>query len=152
MSQILNNPITIQTTIKSPLSKVWEYYTQPRHITGWNFASDDWWCPTAENDLQVSGVFSSRMEAKDGSVGFDFYGYYTQIDEQKIIHYTMGKPEGDPAEWARKVEISFDPISETETKVEVSFEPETENSREMQQQGWQSILDNFKHYCENTNS
>jgi uncharacterized protein YndB with AHSA1/START domain len=142
------NPITIQNTILAPISTTWECYTQPEHIKNWNFASDDWCCPSTTNDLKVGGVFSSRMEAKDGSIGFDFGGYYTAVENQKLICYTMGKPEGDPVELARKVEVIFEKISEEETKITINFEPETENSVEMQRSGWQSILDNFKKYTE----
>jgi uncharacterized protein YndB with AHSA1/START domain len=148
MSQPLNNSITIQAIIQSNISKVWYYYTSPQHVTGWNFASLDWCCPSATNDLKVGGVFSSRMEAKDGSFGFDFGGFYTQVENEKLICYTMGKPEGEPVELARKVEVIFETISDEETKITVNFEPETENPIEMQQVGWQSILDNFKQYTE----
>jgi uncharacterized protein YndB with AHSA1/START domain len=138
--------ITIHNIIVAPIETTWECYTQPVHIKNWNFASDDWCCPSATNDLRVGGVFSSRMEAKDGSMGFDFGGYYTAVENQKLICYTMGKPEGDPEEYARKVEIVFESISSIETQITINFEPESENPIEMQKDGWQSILDNFKKY------
>jgi uncharacterized protein YndB with AHSA1/START domain len=144
MSQILNNPITVQVTLKAPISKAWDCYTQPQHIIGWNFASDDWQCPKSENDIRVGGVFTSRMEAKDGSVGFDFCGFYTAVIDHELIEYTMGTPQNPD----RKAEVKFESISEGETKVTVSFEPEQENPIEMQQTGWQSILDNYKKYTE----
>jgi uncharacterized protein YndB with AHSA1/START domain len=148
MSQTLNNPITVQTIIDSPISKVWNYYTQPQHITGWNFASDDWQCPKAKNNLREGGTFSSRMEAKDGSVGFDFGGYYSQVVEHNLICYTMA----NLGEIGRKAEVKFEMLSDNQTKVTVEFEVEEETSREMQQTGWQSILDNFKKYTESTNA
>jgi uncharacterized protein YndB with AHSA1/START domain len=144
MSQLLN-PITVQVTVKRPLSKVWDYYNLPEHVTGWNFASDDWCCPSARSDLRVGGSFSSRMEAKDGSSGFDFGGFYTDIIDQSLIKYTMGEPENP----SRKAEVRFESLSDDETKVTVQFEPENENPVEMQQAGWQSILDNFKKYTQN---
>jgi uncharacterized protein YndB with AHSA1/START domain len=148
MSQTLNNTITVQVTVKSPISKVWKCYTLPQHITGWNFASDDWQCSKSKNDLRVGGTFSSRMEAKDGSVGFDFGGFYTTIIDHELIQYTMGTPENPD----RNAEVKFERLSEYETLVTVSFEPENENPREMQQDGWQSILNNFKNYTESTSS
>lgn len=101
----------------------------------WNNASDDWHTPKAENDLRVGGKFVSRMEAKDGSVGFDFWGIYDEVKPNELIEYTMGD--------GRKVKVAFNG-NESETTVVVTFEPEDENSRELQQGGWQAILDNFK--------
>jgi uncharacterized protein YndB with AHSA1/START domain len=142
------NPITTSNTILAPISNVWEYYTQPEHTKGWNFASDDWCCPSATNDLKVGGEFTSRMEAKDGSMGFDFGGFYTEIVKEKLIRYTMNVLENQSKEDGRKVEILFESISSVESRITVSFEPEDENPREMQQGGWQSILNNFKKYTE----
>ena len=131
--------IKIETTVKAPAEKVWEYWTNPDHITKWSFASDDWHTPWAKNDLRVGGSFSSRMEAKDGSMGFEFGGIYDRVVDHKEIAYTMGD--------GRKVDIIFTSLGD-ETKVEESFEAEAMNPVEMQQQGWQTILDNFKKYTE----
>jgi uncharacterized protein YndB with AHSA1/START domain len=144
----MTNPITTTNTILAPISTVWECYTQPEHIKGWNFASEDWCCPLAANDLKEGGAFTSRMEAKDGSMGFDFGGFYTEVIKEKLIKYDLGNLTGDPMEQVRKVEILFEKITDEETKVTVNFEPEEENSRELQQSGWQSILNNFKKYTE----
>ncbi len=132
-------PITIETTVHAPIDKVWAYWTKPEHITQWNAASDDWHTPRAENDLREGGTFSSRMEARDGSMGFDFGGTYTTVIEQKEIAYTMGDN--------RKVRVTFDGHGD-HTHVTETFDPESENPAEMQRAGWQSILDNFKKYTE----
>jgi uncharacterized protein YndB with AHSA1/START domain len=144
----LENLITIQSTILAPTLNTWKCYTDPEHITQWSFASDDWCCPKAENDLKVGGVFSTRMEAKDGLFGFDFGGYYTAVDKEKLIRYVMSVEPNQTPESGRKVEINFEKINASETRVTISFEPENENPKEMQQTGWQTILDNFKKYTE----
>jgi uncharacterized protein YndB with AHSA1/START domain len=131
--------ITVQVTVEAELDKVWQFYTKPEHITQWNHASDNWHSPQATNDLRVGGKFSSRMEAKDGSEGFDFEGTYTEVRPNDLIAYVM--PDG------RKVSIKFTPQAD-QTLVEVAFDPETENSDELQRGGWQAILDNFKAYTE----
>jgi len=131
--------ITVETTIKAPLSKVWEIWTKPEHIINWNFASDDWQCPTATNDIKPGGEFNWRMEAKDGSIGFDFTGVYEQVKENELITYKMSD--------GRKVEIRFVEI-DNEIKLSESFEAEGTNSDEMQRAGWQSILENFRNYVE----
>ena len=131
--------ITIESTIKAPVEKVWQYWTSPEHITKWNYASDDWHTPRAENDLRKGGKFLSRMEAKDGSFGFDFGGVYDDVKTNELIAYTIGD--------GRKVKTSFASAGK-ETKVIVIFEAETENPIEMQRGGWQAILDNFKKYTE----
>src|SRR5436190_3305443 len=92
--------ITIETTVKAPVEKVWSFWTKPEHITKWNNASDDWHTPFAENDLRVGGRFLSRMEAKDGSFGFDFTGVYTEVKTNQLISYTIGD--------GRKVKVTFD--------------------------------------------
>jgi len=130
--------ITVETTINAPIAQVWKAYTSPEDIKQWNAASDDWHTPSATVDLREGGAFSSRMEAKDGSMGFDFAGTYTKIVDQKLIAYTFGD---------RTAEIAFTPEGK-EVQVRVSFEPETENPPEMQREGWQSILDSFKRYVE----
>jgi uncharacterized protein YndB with AHSA1/START domain len=132
--------ITIQNTVNAPVSKVWAYWTLPEHITQWNNASDDWHTPWATNDLRVGGTFVSRMEAKDGSFGFDFGGTYADVKENEYIEYSIN---GD----ARKVKVHFTAEGNT-TKVVESFEAETENSEELQRGGWQAILDNFKKYTD----
>ena len=135
-----NKPvITVETTVNAPVEKVWEYWTKPEHITQWNNASDDWHSPRAENDLKVGGTFNYRMEAKDGSFGFDFGGIYDSITENKYIEYTIGD--------GRKVKITFSGEGNT-TKVVESFEAESTHSIEMQQAGWQNIIDNFKKHVE----
>ena len=131
--------ITVYTTIKAPLAQVWEYWTNPAHITNWNFASIEWHCPKATNDLTVGGSFNWRMEAKDGSMGFDFTGTYNHFIEGEFIAYTISD--------GRKVEIRFTEIGE-EVRFSESFEAEEINPAEMQKAGWQSILDNFKKYVE----
>jgi uncharacterized protein YndB with AHSA1/START domain len=134
--------ITVENTVKAPVEKVWQFWTLPEHITKWSNASDDWHTPFAENDLKVGGKFLSRMEAKDGSFGFDFGGVYDNVKINQVIAYTIGD--------GRKVKINFSPNGD-ETKIVETFEAEKTNSVEMQKGGWQSILDNFKKYAE-TNS
>lgn len=135
------NKVTISTTIQAPVEKVWEFWTEPAHIKKWNTASDDWHTPIAENDLRVGGKFLSRMEAKDGSFGFDFGGIYDEVKTHEVISYTLGD--------GRKVHITFKG-QDNETEVIETFDPETENPVEFQKQGWQAILDNFKKYAEQT--
>lgn len=131
--------ITVETIVHAPVAKVWEHWTEPQHITKWCFASDDWHAPNAENDLRVGGKFSTRMEAKDGSFGFDFGGVYDEVKTNELISYTMGDE--------RKVAITF--IGQgNDTKVIETFDAETTNSIEMQEAGWKAIMDNFKKYSE----
>jgi len=132
--------ITIQTLINAPLEKVWNAWNTPEDIMKWNSASDDWHTPSSTVDLRVGGKFTSRMEAKDGSVGFDFEGTYEELKPQELIAYSMSD--------GRKVRITFTKKSETATEVVESFDPENENPEEMQRAGWQAILDNFKKYVE----
>jgi uncharacterized protein YndB with AHSA1/START domain len=131
--------ITVESTIDAPKEKVWEYFTKPEHITKWNNASDDWFTPRAENDLRVGGNFVYRMEAKDGSFGFDFGGTYDEVKNNELIEYTIGD--------GRKVKINFSGDG-NKTKVTENFEAENMNSTELQKTGWQAILDNFKKYTE----
>ena len=131
--------VTIGTTVNAPVEKVWQYFTTPVHITKWNNASDDWHTPRAENDLRVGGSFNSRMEAKDGSFGFDFGGIYTEVKPNELIAYTIGD--------GRKVRVLFSSVDD-QTKIEETFEAEAINPVEMQKGGWQNILDNFKKYVE----
>jgi len=136
-----NSKITIETTVNEPVEKVWKYWTQPQHITKWNNASEDWHTPFSENDLRVGGRFLSRMEAKDGSFGFDFGGTYDEVKLNEIISYVLDD--------GRKVKITFIG-QQNKTKVIENFEGEETNSIELQQKGWQAILDNFKKYTEET--
>lgn len=131
--------ITIEATVKAPVEKVWKLWSNPEDIKQWNSASDDWHTPKAENDLRKGGSFSSRMEAKDGSFGFDFGGVYSEVITHKLIAYTMGD--------GRKVEVAFTGNG-SETKILETFEAESENPVDMQRTGWQAILDNFKKYAE----
>lgn len=131
--------ITVQNTINAPVDKVWELWNKPEHIVKWAAASDDWHTTRAENDVRTGGKFLSRMEAKDGSFGFDFGGVYDDVRTNELIEYTMGD--------GRKVSIHFT-VNGNETKVVETFEAEATHSVEMQQGGWQAILDNFKKYAE----
>jgi uncharacterized protein YndB with AHSA1/START domain len=134
-----NIRVTIEATVQAPVESVWKYWTEPKHITKWNNASDDWHTPIAENDLRVGGKFLSRMEAKDGSFGFDFSGVYDEVKINEGISYTLDD--------GRKVNNTF--ISQdNETKIISIFDTENTNPIELQKDGWQAILDNFKKYAE----
>ena len=132
-------PITVTTLIRKPLQHVWQCFIMPEHIVHWNHASEDWHCPKAENTVEVGGKFLYTMAAKDGSFSFDFWGIYDEIAEHAVLAYTLGDD--------RKVRVTFqeedDHIIVTE-----QFDPEQVNSEELQQAGWQSILNSFKTYCE----
>ncbi|ASV32668.1 activator of HSP90 ATPase [Maribacter cobaltidurans] len=130
--------ITVSAKINAPLEKVWDGYTNPSHIVNWNFADPSWHCPTAENDMKIGGTYKARMEAKDGSFGFDFIAIYTDIKEGKGFTYGFD---------GRTVEVQFNDLG-NQTEVIVRFDPETENPVEMQRDGWQAILNNFKKYTE----
>jgi uncharacterized protein YndB with AHSA1/START domain len=131
--------ITVEALVNAPLDTVWSFWTEPDHITQWNNASDDWHTPWAKNDLVPGGRFVARMEAKDGSMGFDFGGTYDEVVEHRKIAYTLDDN--------RKVTVSFSE-ADSGTRVVEEFEAEDENSAELQQQGWQAILNNFKRYTE----
>lgn len=131
--------MTIEAEVAAPPSKVWSYWTEPKHITQWNFASPDWGCPSASNDLKVGGKYSARMEAKDESFGFDFEAIYDEIVTNKKIVYTMMDN--------RKVSTTFEEVG-NRTRITTTFAAEKENPVEMQKAGWQAILDNFKRYTE----
>lgn len=131
--------ITVTATVNAPIEKVWKAWTTPADITQWCNASDDWHAPKAENDLRPGGSFSTRMEAKDGSFGFDFGGVYDEVETNKLISYSMSD--------GRKVKISFEGNG-NETKVLETFDAETQNPVDMQRDGWQAILNNFKKYTE----
>lgn len=130
--------VQIQAIIAAKKAQVWDYYTNPTHIIHWNFASEDWCCPSAENDLRVGGTYKARMEAKDGSFGFDFEAVYDAIAPLKSFSYGLG---------GRNVTVAFEEIADG-TLVKVAFDPETENPIDMQRDGWQAILNNFKAYAE----
>jgi len=131
--------IIVVASVNAPVEKVWKLWTAPEHITKWNSASEDWHTPSATNDLRAGGKFTSRMEAKDGSMGFDFGGVYDEVKENELIEYTLGDN--------RKVKVVFSQ-QEGCTKVVETFEPETMNSHELQRGGWQAILNSFKKYAE----
>lgn len=138
----MHTKITVTALIDASIETVWRYWTSPEHIVNWNNASDDWYTPKAENDLRTGGKFLSRMEAKDGSFGFDFEGIYDLVETHQTIEYTL--PDG------RKVAIQFLEKG-NQTEVIETFDPENENPPELQQQGWQMILNNFKKYTEANN-
>lgn len=132
-------PITVQTTIQADIDKVWNSWTKPEHIINWNFANEEWCCPKAKNDLKTNGKFTYRMEAKDGSMGFDFTGNYEKVIEKELITYKI--------EDGRLVKIEFSK-KENEVIISETFDAEGTNSDEQQRAGWQAILDNFKKYVE----
>lgn len=131
--------ITVETTVSAPMEHVWNCWITPQHITKWAHASDDWHAPWAENDLRKGGIFTTRMEAKDGSMGFDLTGEYTDVAEHRYIAFTMGD--------GRKVEVTFTPTPEG-VHIAETFDAESLNSPEMQRSGWQAILNEFKKYAE----
>lgn len=130
--------IIIKATVNASIQKVWDCYTQANHIIHWNFAHPSWHCPKASNDLTVGGRYFARMEAKDGSFGFDFEAVYTEIKPFKSFTYEFG---------GRLATVDFAEIN-SQTEVTVTFDPEQENPIDLQKSGWQSILDNFKKYAE----
>lgn len=131
--------IVIQATVKSSLAKVWDAWTTPADINHWNAANDDWHNPRSSNDLRVGGVFSYRMEVKDGSMGFDFEGTYTKVEAGKVIEYVLGDK--------RTVCVTFEEVADG-IKVTEAFDAEDAHSAEMQRQGWQAILNRFAAYVE----
>ncbi len=132
--------IRVETNVAAPISAVWKAYTTPADITQWNAASDDWHTTAASVDLREGGVFSSRMEAKDGSMGFDFTGTYTRIIPHKLIEYAFGD---------RTAQVEFEPHPNS-IAIRVTFESESTHSIEQQRSGWQAILNNFARYVEAT--
>ena len=131
--------ITVSIEVKGSIEKIWDYFTNSEHIVHWNFASEDWCTPWAKNDLHVGGKFATRMEAKDGSFGFDFEGIYTDVTLHKGYTYVL--------EDGRKIIVTFEEV-DGNVIVREAFDAETENTIERQQYGWQCILDNFKKYSE----
>lgn len=138
----MDTPITVATTVNKDIKTVWKFWNEPEHITKWAFASDDWECPHAQNDLAIGGILKITMAAKDGSASFDVIGTYTNIIPHELIEYTM--------EDGRKVTIEFESAEEG-TKITETFDSENENPVEMQRDGWQAILDNFKKHAETRN-
>ena len=139
----MTSKITIEAIEQANLEPTWEEYTHPTHITQWNFADLSWHCPHAENDVRVGGKYTARMEAKDGSFGFDFEGIYNNVELNKELSYHLGTALGE----GREVTTLFESQGE-KTLVTTTFDPENENPVEMQKMGWQMILDNFKKYIE----
>lgn len=129
-------PIRIETIVDAPMERVWTYWTKPEHITKWNFASVDWYCPKAINDLSVGGRFIYTMAAKDGSMTFDFSGTYTEVDYGKCIINQLDD--------GRMMSVHFEMIGPDQTRLVEVFDAEDENSLDQQRSGWQAILDNFK--------
>lgn len=133
-----NNQISVSALINAPVEQVWDKWNNPKHIVNWNAADPSWHCPKSENDLRVGGTFKNRMEAKDGSFGFDFEGLYDVVDMHKQISYTMGD--------GRQATTTFTPQGNSTTLIETIFDAENENDVEMQKQGWQAILNSFVRY------
>ena len=132
--------LSVHVTVNEPIEKVWRNFTHPEDIVHWYNASEDWHAPRATNDLRTGGKFLTRMEAKDGSFGFDFEGVYSEVIDYKLIVY--GLADG------RQVQVKFLELNRKTTEVLEVFDAETVNPLEMQQTGWQNILNNFKRYCE----
>jgi uncharacterized protein YndB with AHSA1/START domain len=131
--------ITVETSVNAPIEKVWKYWSEPQHIMQWASPSDDWHAPYADNDLRNDGKFKTTMAAKGGSVSFDFEGVYTNVQPHKLIEFVMSD--------GRKVKVVF--LSNgNETQITETFDPETENPIDMQRDGWQAILNNFKKHTE----
>ena len=130
--------IQVRTSVMADKQKVWDYYTSPEHITQWNFADPSWHCPSASNDMKIGGRYVARMEARDGSFGFDFEAIYTEINILESFIYQFGE---------RFAKIEFNDMN-NQTEVIITFDPETENSIELQKNGWQAILNNFKIHTE----
>ena len=131
--------ISIETTVHAPIERVWAAWNDPRAIEQWNAASPDWHTPRASVDLREGGTFSSRMQARDGSAGFDFEGTYTRVEPQRLIEYVMSD--------GRKVRVEFIPTGRAVT-VRETFDAEDTHTAEQQRQGWQAILDNFARHVE----
>jgi uncharacterized protein YndB with AHSA1/START domain len=134
-----NNVVTVEATINAPIEKVWERWTNPNHIVNWNNASDDWYTPFAENDLRPGGTFTYRMAARDGSFAFDFGGTYDDVHQLELISYVIAD--------GRHVQITFE-AHDNQTIVTESFEAEQQNAIDLQRDGWQAIMNNFKRYAE----
>jgi uncharacterized protein YndB with AHSA1/START domain len=139
MTNTYKSMVTVRASVKAPVETVWKQWTTPESIKKWNNASDDWFTPAASNDLKKNGKFNFRMEARDGSMGFDFAGVYDNVIVNKQIDYTIGD--------GRKVKVTFTSDGKTTDIIE-TFEAEGTNPIELQRNGWQAILDNFKKFTE----
>jgi uncharacterized protein YndB with AHSA1/START domain len=135
--------VTVSTTVSAPVEKVWKYWNEPEHIKQWAFATPEWHAPKAENDLREGGTFTTRMEARDGSMGFEFGGTYTKVDPHQAIEYVLGD--------GREVSVYFEKTGDAQTRIVETFDIENTHPEEMQRGGWQAILDNFKKHVENGN-
>ncbi len=134
------NQVTVSVEIERALDEVWNVFNDPRHIIHWNFAHESWECPAASNDLRKGGQLNVRMQAKDGSFGFDLIGIYDEIIDRQVLRYHL--------EDGRNVEVVFEELSANKTKLTENFDPENVNPESFQKEGWQAILDNFKKYAE----
>jgi uncharacterized protein YndB with AHSA1/START domain len=143
MAEAKSKSITVETVVNAPIEKAWETWNEPKHITQWCHASDDWHAPHSENNLQVGGTLKTVMAAKDGSFSFDFVATYTKVEKFRAIEYNIAD--------GRHVSVQFKKLSDKEIKVTETFEMENINPEEMQRGGWQAILDNFKKYTESLN-
>jgi uncharacterized protein YndB with AHSA1/START domain len=132
--------ITVSSILNVPVAQAWASYTEPQHIVHWNFAADTWHCPNASNELREGGMFDYRMEAKDGSFGFNLIGTHQKVVPLEQIDTLLGD--------GRSLQTVFEALSNTQTKVTQHFEAETQNPAEMQQAGWQAILENYKKHTE----
>lgn len=135
----MENSIKVEVIVDAAVEEAWNHYLNPESVKGWNFASDDWCCPVAENEVKEGGRFVYRMEAKDGSFGFDFSGTFVTIQTNMALEILLDDN--------RKVRLSFE-AKGTKTRVTEVFEAENQNPVELQQQGWQAILNNYKRFVE----
>lgn len=135
----LKEPIVVTVQIAAPLEEVWQKWVDPLHVVNWNFAAPTWCCPFAQSDLRAEGTFVYRMEARDGSMGFNFGGTFSTVDPETFLAYVLGD--------GRRVEVKFS-VENGQVRLEESFEIEDINTAEQQRFGWQSILNNFKQYVE----
>ncbi|MGQ1783753.1 MULTISPECIES: SRPBCC domain-containing protein [unclassified Saccharicrinis] len=135
----MENVIQVEASISADRNKVWELWTSPEHIVNWNFASTDWHCPRAQNDLRIHGMFNYKMASKDGQAEFEFMGVHDHVEDQNLIKSHLAD--------GRLLVVEFKQDG-NQTKICESFEPEPNNSEDLQRQGWQAILNNFKTYAE----
>jgi uncharacterized protein YndB with AHSA1/START domain len=140
------NKIQVEIVANCSLEKAWKFWNEPELIKSWAFASDNWECPAAENNLVVGGKFTTRMSVKDKSFGFDFSGTYTDIKECEKISYVMSNDANDKE--ARRCDVTFSDIGDGKIRITETFDPENQNSEELQKTGWQNILNNFKKIVE----
>ena len=136
----MTNPILVETTVNTSLDTAWQVWTSPSQITNWYYASPEWCCIAAVNNVEVGGKFNWRMEARDKSMGFDFIGFYTEVKPKELLQFELSD--------GRKVRVEFTLINELQTQIQEYFEPETTNPVEMQKAGWQAIINQFKSYIE----